>query len=240
MLAAPWLEVRCALGLLTRLPVDSPERGRSGSATFGLVGAGLGAVAALPALLVGDRSLLGAALALGVLALVSGALHLDGLADTADALAAVHAEAAQRALRDPAVGAAGASAIAIVLFVQAGSLSSVPPAALLPSLLVAGAVSRAVPAIAAPWLPRLERGFGAWFAAHSGRGGAAVALVTSLAVAVLVGPGWGAISWFSGLAAGLALLGLLTRRLGAVSGDGYGAAVEISFAASLVASAFTP
>jgi cobalamin synthase len=57
---------------------------------------------------------------------------------------------------------------------------------------------------------------------------------------VLVGPGWGAISWFSGLAAGLALLGLLTRRLGAVSGDGYGAAVEISFAASLVASAFTP
>jgi adenosylcobinamide-GDP ribazoletransferase len=239
-LAAPWLEVRCALALLTRLPLLVSGSERSGSAAFGLVGAGLGAVAALPTLLVGDRPLLGAALALGVLALVSGALHLDGLADIADALAAVHDEAAQRALRDPAVGAAGASAIAIVLLVQVGSLSSVPPAALLPSMLVAGAVSRAVPAIAAPWLPRMGRGFGAWFAAHSGRGGAAVAAATSFAVAVLVGHEWGAITWLIGTAAGLGLLILLSRRLGAVNGDGYGAAVEMSFAASLAASALAP
>jgi adenosylcobinamide-GDP ribazoletransferase len=239
-LAAPWLEVRCALGLLTRLPLRTPRPERSGSAAFGLVGAGLGAAAALPTLTVGDRPLLAAPLALAVLAVVSGVLHLDGLADIADAVAAANADAAQRALRDPAVGAAGASAIAIVLLVQAGSLSSMPSAALLPSLIVAGAVSRAVPAIAAPWLPRAELGFGAWFAAHSGRGGAAVAAATSLAVAVLVGHGWGSINWLIGTAAGLGLLILLSRRLGAVSGDGYGAAVEISFAASLVASAFTP
>jgi adenosylcobinamide-GDP ribazoletransferase len=239
-LAAPWLEVRCALALLTRLPLLISGSERSGSAAFGLVGAGLGAVAGLPTLFVGDRPLLGAALALGVLALVSGVLHLDGLADIADAVAAANAEAAQRALRDPAVGAAGASAIAIVLLVQAGSLTSIPSAGLLPCLLVAGAVSRAVPAIAAPWLPRAQRGFGAWFAAHSGPGGAAVAAATSLAVAVLIGHGWGAITWLIGTAAGIGLLILLSRRLGAVSGDGYGAAVEISFAASLVASAFTP
>lgn len=232
------LEVRCAVALLTRLRVAPEVVDRTGSAWFGLVGAVLGALAGAVALALGDeRRLLAAALALVVLALASGALHLDGLADTADALAAPNAANAERARRDPAIGAAGAAAVMLLLLADAAALASLPVSSLLPALVIAGSVSRAVPALAAPWAPRAEGGFGAWFAAHSGRGGSAAALGTSLAV-VLLAPGLvPAVGWLAGLAAGLGLLWLLARRFGAVTGDSYGAAVEVAFAASLVGGA---
>lgn len=232
------LEVRCAVALLTRLRVAPAAVERTGSAAFGLVGAVLGALAGAVALALGDeRRLLGAGLALGVLALASGALHLDGLADTADALAAPDPANAERARRDPAIGAAGAAAVALALLVDGAALASLPAGTLLPALAVAGSVSRAVPALAAPWAPRAEAGFGAWFAAHSGRGGSVVALGTSLAVAVLAGGLVAAAGWLAGVVAGLGLLGLLARRFGTVTGDGYGAAIEVAFAAALVGGA---
>ncbi len=232
------LEVRCAAALLTRLRVAPPTVERTGSAAFGLVGAVLGALAGAVALALGDdRALLGAALALGVLALASGALHLDGLADTVDALAAPDAANAERARRDPAIGAAGAAALTLVLLVEAAALASLPVGALLPALAVAGSASRAIPALAAPWTPRAEGGFGAWFTAHSGRGGSAAALGTSLAVVVLAPGLVSAAGWLAGVAAGVSLLWLLARRFGAVSGDGYGAAIEVAFAAALVGGA---
>jgi adenosylcobinamide-GDP ribazoletransferase len=236
LLAAILLELRCAVGLLTRLPVAGTRASRTGSAAFAVVGGALGALAATAALVVGEeRGLLAAAVALAVLALASGVLHLDGLADIADALAAPDASATERARRDPAIGAAGAAAIALLLLVQAAALATLPTREVLPGLVVAGAASRAVPAVAAPWAARADRGFGAWFASHSGRGGAAVALGTSLAIALLA-PGLPSpVGWLAGLSTGLALLALIAHRLGSVSGDGYGAAVEVAFASSLVA-----
>ena len=232
------LEVRCAVALLSRLRIAPAVVDRTGSAAFGLVGAVLGALAGAVALALGDeRRLLAAALALGILALASGALHLDGLADTADALAAPDPANAERARRDPAIGAAGAAAVALVLLVDTAALASLPAGTLLPALAVAGSVSRAVPALAAPWAPRAEGGFGAWFAAHSGRGGSVVALGTSMAVAVLAGDLVAAAGWLAGVIAGLGFLGMLARRFGTVTGDGYGAAIEVAFAASLVGGA---
>ena len=76
-----------AIALLTRVPVRTDGHAPAGAAAFGLVGAVLG-LAARSALLAGAAPLPGAVLALAVLAIASGALHLDGLADTADALVA--------------------------------------------------------------------------------------------------------------------------------------------------------
>lgn len=234
-------EVRSALSLLTRLPVRAAASSRTGSAAFALIGGGLGLSSAIPVLALGDdRRLLSAVLAVGLLALVTGALHLDGLADTADALAAPDPGEAERARRDPAVGAVGAVALTLVLALDVAALAAVPASAVVPALVVAGSVSRAVPAIAAPWAPHGAGGFGAWFAAASGRGGAAVAVLTSLAVALLL-PGDGPkLGWLVGLTGGLVLLGVLVRRFGTVNGDGFGAAVEVAFAASLVALAVAP
>ncbi|MCJ7710675.1 MAG: adenosylcobinamide-GDP ribazoletransferase, partial [Chloroflexi bacterium] len=65
-------EIRAATALLTRLPVRLPE-GRTGSAAFAVVGATLGALAAVPAVLLsGIAPLLGAMLALGAIELATG------------------------------------------------------------------------------------------------------------------------------------------------------------------------
>ncbi len=235
-LATVPLELRSALSLLTRLPGGAADSSRTGSAAFGLVGAGLGALAGATALVFGpDRSFLGAASALAVLTLVSGALHLDGLADVADALAAPNRRSAERARRDPAIGAGGAVAVALILLVDAAALAALPVADVVAALVVAGSISRAIPAVVAPWAALGKQGFGAWFAAHSGRGGAVISLATSLAFALLAHSLRSAAGWFVGLAAGLAVLAFLTRRMGPPTGDSFGAAVEVAFAASVVA-----
>ena len=81
--------MRTALALFTIVPVRAPatlrrERAAAALLWFPLVGAGLGAVAALPLAAVRawapHATLLGAALAVGLLALGSRGLHLDGLA----------------------------------------------------------------------------------------------------------------------------------------------------------------
>lgn len=232
------LEIRSAAGLLTRLPVAGAGTARTGSAAFALVGAGLGLLAATPIVAFGDAHRpLAAVLAIGLLALASGALHLDGLADTADALAAPDRTAAERARRDPAVGAAGAAAVALVLMLDATALAVVRTPDAASAVIVAGAVSRAVPALAAPWAPHADHGFGAWFAAVSGRGGAVAVALTTLATAFLL-PGAGPkVGVLAGLAGGLLLLAVLARRFGVVVGDSFGAAIEIAFAAALVAQA---
>lgn len=234
------LEIRSAIGLLTRFPVGVAETARTGSAAFALVGAGLGFVAATPVLAFGGANRpIAAVLGIGLLALLTGALHLDGLADTADALAAPDSATAERARRDPAIGAAGAVSLVLVLMLDVAALATLRAADVVPAIVVAGAVSRTVPAIAAPWFPHSGDGFGAWFASASGRGGALAATVTSLAIALLLPGAELRLGWLIGLASGLLLLVALTRRFGVVVGDGFGAAVEVAFAASLVAQAVT-
>jgi adenosylcobinamide-GDP ribazoletransferase len=232
-------EIRSATGLLTRFPVaKAGGTARTGSAAFALVGAGLGLLAATPIVAFGHaHQPLAAVVAIGLLTLVTGALHLDGLADTADALAASDPTTAERARRDPAVGAAGAAAVVLVLMLDAAALAAVRSPNAASAVVVAGAVSRAIPALAAPWVPRPDHGFGAWFAAASGRGGAAAVVLTSLALALLLpgtSPKFGVLA---GLIGGLVVLVVLVRRFGVASGDTFGAAIEVAFAASLFAQA---
>lgn len=66
------------------------------------------------------------ALVLAADLLVTGGLHLDGLADTADGLAARRRGGAlEEAMRDPRVGAVGAAALAVVLLVRFALLAAV-------------------------------------------------------------------------------------------------------------------
>jgi len=264
LLRRPWrdpaAELRAALALLTRLPVRAPE-GRTGSAAFAAVGAIVAGLAALPAaLLAGWAPLLGAMLTLGVIELLTGALHLDGLADTGDALAAPDPARAELARKDPRVGSAGAAAIVLVLGAAAGALVAIPGWALVGAVAVAGAVSRAVPAVVAPTLGRRrgvdpQPGFGAWFAATSGHGGAASSLATcafvaaaaaAAAIAMAPAPGQPAVAVVAlaagacaGLATGIAVTVWLRRSFGRLVGDHYGAAIEIAFLGALAAQAIT-
>ena len=236
--------LRAAVGVLTRLPVAAGDS-LSGAAACGLVGAALGCAAAVPLLVVGAVAPLAAgALSIGVAALATGALHLDGLADTADALAAPDPLRAEQARKDPRIGAAGAVAIAIAVLLDAAlvaaliDLAGAPRAAV--ALVVAFAGSRAAAAASVP----LARGrvratsSGGWFAARTGRAAALLALGTTFGIAVAGAVASGAPGLVVGLGLGLAAGALvaewLIRRRDGLDGDGIGAVVEVSFGAILL------
>jgi adenosylcobinamide-GDP ribazoletransferase len=256
-------EVMAAVGFLTRLPVGAvvtadPER--TGAAAFGLVGAAVGAGGAMALLVLGDRAPLAAGgIAVGAMAVVSGALHLDGLADTADALAAPNTATSNRARKDPATGPAGVAAIAIVLVIDVGLLETLAGGAaggsvvggpILAALawIVAAAGSRALPVLAvvlaAPsgtssGAPARD-GLGGWFAAHTGRWSALLATGSAVAVALAASVASGRPAFVLGAAGGIAIGVLLAGRLGNIrhglDGDALGAIVEVGFGAILLVS----
>jgi adenosylcobinamide-GDP ribazoletransferase len=192
--------------------------------------------------------LVGAFLALGAAALLTRGLHLDGLSDTADGLAASYDR--QRALavmRRGDVGPAGVVTVVLVLGVQAAALAQVP-AALAPAAALVGLTAGRLAVTLAcvrGMPPARPDGLGA---AVVGSVPVAplvvvVAVVTALAgsATALAGAGLlpGALAVPVGLAAAAVLLARCRRRLGGVSGDVLGACVEVAAAAALVSLAAT-
>lgn len=136
--------LRLAIGLFTVIPVagpsdPDPRTVRRAILFAPLVGLGIGLVTAAALFLarVGlDASftpqptssslaaLASATLAIVVLELLTGGLHLDGLADTADGLAARgDSDRTTQVMRDSSVGAIGSAAIVAVLLVQITALA---------------------------------------------------------------------------------------------------------------------
>jgi len=240
--------VRAAVGLLTRLPVGSAATDVPGAAAFAGVGAMVGVMAAVGLALLAHAGepVLGAITAVAVLATVSGGLHLDGLADTADALIAPDPGAAERAREDPAVGPGGAVALLLVLGGQVAALASVAaswgPIAAGSTLVVAAAVSRWLPVLAVVVLRgRIgQQGLGAWFSdAVSGRDAIAGAVTVTLLLAIAVALGGWAVAFggLAGAAVGLVAIASITGARGRLDGDGLGASVEIALLASLASMA---
>jgi adenosylcobinamide-GDP ribazoletransferase len=181
------------------------------------------------------------------MAILSGGLHLDGLADTVDALAAVGPDAAERARRDPAVGPAGATALILVLGLDVAMLANLLAngGAVYAGLacVVAGAVSRLVPAVVARLarLEAVEGGLGAWFVRRTSTRDVAIVVATCVVIALassIVAGGAELIA--AGLLGGIgatALSLVLVRLRHQLDGDLLGASVEITFAMTLFAAA---
>jgi adenosylcobinamide-GDP ribazoletransferase len=232
-----------AIALLTRLPVRT-DGSRAGAAAFGLVGAVLGLAAAAPLLILAP--LPGAVLALAILAVASGALHLDGLADTSDALAAPNPEAAERARQDPRAGAAGVVAIVLVLALDAAALAALAghTAAMAGGALVAAVAGSRAAATVAPFVSGSVRpGFGRWFAERTTPVDAALAILTAFVVGAaalaLTGSVSSLVAGLGAVAAGAAVAAVLGRLRGGLDGDACGAVIELSLAAGLVAASAT-
>ena len=241
----PGGEIAAAFAMLTQIPIRSSSRDATGAAAYGLVGAVVGALGGMVMVVLGGAvPTLAAVLAVGTMALASGAIHLDGLADTTDALLARDAAQAEIARKDPAIGSGGVVTVVLVLAVQVTALASL---AVLPggtgplvaglACLAAGAASRALPVVVV--LLRGDAigrvGLGAWFADRVGVADGAMAAVSAALVAVACGLLAGAIAFGAGIAAGAAV-GLVTglilvRARRQVDGDVLGATVELGFAA---------
>jgi len=232
---------RLAMQFLTRLPVpgvdDFSPLDLARSATwFPFVGLIVGAIVALVAFALGHRS---GALAgiVGVLAWVwlTGALHLDGLADLSDALGAAHRDPERflAVLRDPHVGTFGVVSVVLVLMLKAATLAVVTTNGLL-SLPLILAWARLGTLGWGRWLQPLKSGHGEQFAWRISIGWIAFWTVLLLAASVAFSPvlcaaplviiAWGA--W-------------LKARLGGMTGDCLGAGVEVTETALLLLVALT-
>jgi adenosylcobinamide-GDP ribazoletransferase len=239
--------VRLAVGTLTVLPVPPPRvvgPRVAGTAMMlaPLVVLPIAAAAALVAW-AGEAAqaapLLTASLAIAVLAIGSGVLHLDGLADTADGLA-VQGDRARRleVMRRGDVGPAGVVALLLVLLVQVSALAAVPAAGTLCLGVVASramlvvACARGVPAA------RVD-GLGSGVAGSVPPALAALVVAVVAAVAGFV-DGWRGVAGVSAaLVAAAGVLLVARRRLGGVTGDVLGACVELALAAYLVSQVVT-
>jgi adenosylcobinamide-GDP ribazoletransferase len=241
--ARGWGELVAAVGLLTRVPVVT-DANRVGAAAFGLVGGAIGLIgAAVLAVVSPIAGFAGPVLGLVTIAILSGALHLDGLADTADALAAPSAEAAERARRDPRAGPAGIVAIVAVLAIDWSFLSELlARSATLAAagLVIATTVSRALAAVS-PSLARqrFRDGLGAWFAARTTGVDGMISVITAVAIAAVLGTVLGRpvlvlVAVLGLMVGGMAVL-VVERLRGGLDGDGLGAIIEIALAGALFA-----
>jgi len=226
--------VLAALSFLSSVPVgrgvELSERDlRRGAALFPVVGGAIGALVALVAW--GSAHVL-PAFAAAVLGVATGvaataALHLDGLGDVADGIGASLAGGdPAEAMRDPRLGTFGIAAIALDLLLKVSLLSALVVTGFPWPIVAAGALSRLAPVAMAWRFPYAGGGTGTW--TRGIRSGVVViaavvaisisipsAGVATVWMAVAVGAASGLVGWWS------------IRRLGGITGDGFGAAIEL-------------
>jgi adenosylcobinamide-GDP ribazoletransferase len=253
--------LRLLLGTLTVLPVRAPatvDRRTAGRAMAlsPLAGLVLAVLVGVPLQAVQDwlpgSPLLLATLAVGTLALLTRGLHLDGLADTADGLGSGRdADRALAVMRRGDVGPFGVAAVVLVLLVQVAALAQclavgVGPAALGVALVVSrGSLALlctpAFPAARAEGLGRAVAGSVSVPWAAAGMALTALLVAGVVAGSAALGPSDEdrllrmLVVSALGLLPGLVLARRAVARLGGVTGDVYGAAVEVICASVLVA-----
>ena len=243
--------VRLSVGTLTIVPTGRVDVTRRSAA----IAMTIAPVAVLPLAVpvafvgwVGDQlstpALITAILVLGVIALGTRALHLDGLADTVDGLGAGgDRERALAVMRRGDVGPMGVVALVLVLGLQAAAASQLLTSSygwLVLAALVCVSRGALLLTCARPVRAARDAGLGAAVVGTVPLAvtlvGWAVLLVVSGLLAELVGlPAWqGVVAWAAAGATVMIMVGWCGRRLGGLTGDVLGACVELALAMALV------
>jgi adenosylcobinamide-GDP ribazoletransferase len=232
-----------AVTFLTAVPIGrGTEIGaielRRGMVFFPLVGAVVGAMTACVAWVAALALPPLPAAVLGVAAgvAVTGAMHLDGLADTADGIgSALSGGDPSTAMHDPRLGAFGVVAIAIDLLLKVSVLGALVAGPRFPLEAIAtSALGRAAAIALMTALPYAGSGTGAW-SRGAGLAPCLIGIAIASAVGLLtVGPVFGAMAVCAVVVA--ALVGRWSRRrLGGVTGDTLGATIEVTETLALTA-----
>lgn len=262
--------LKIALSLLTRWPVKiatpvNPKNQGTSVAYYAFVGLLIGALLytcayAATTFLPNVNPLLLAVVLVSIWVIITGALHLDGLADSADAWLGGYGDQARTLaiMKDPACGPAGVIALVLVLLGKTAALSALltyldsnlptnthdlpaltHASALLP-LLIAPLLGRAACSALFLILPYVrENGIGhsaaQTFNQRLAQTPTQIALIISIALTLLCG------QWLMLLVAMVVLLAgiyMMRQRLGGFTGDTAGALVEVVEVMGLVAVSF--
>lgn len=242
-----------AVAFLTRVPVPTRRRFDLAQAAWafpvvgGLLGLLLGAVGVAAAHPFGW--FVAAVVVVTLEVILTGALHLDGLADCADGTGGHDRAARLRIMKDHSVGVYGVTAVVLDLLLKVALVGAVldaaDPAVVLIIMTIAWTLSRAAMLPLAAWLP-YARDEGTGRALVQGLSTGRVAAAGIMAV-VLVGVA----TWAGTAATGpelalplllpvvavtlsVLLIGAWARRtLGGVTGDVLGATAEVTLLAAL-------
>ncbi len=237
-----------ALQFLTRLPVtisttaDDRDVGRS-LLWYPMVGLFIGlALAALAWALGGVPVGLRAALILCAWVLITGALHLDGLADSADAWMGGlgDRERTLAIMKDAYSGPGAVVALVIVLIVKFAALETILAGGDWKPLVLAPLLGRTILPLLFITTPYVRHGgLGTPMSQYLPRRTAvAVVLATALAVPAFTGKP-GAVSIATAAAVFILLRAMMRRRLQGTTGDTAGAMVELVETAILTSIAIT-
>lgn len=226
-----------AIRFLTIVPVpgaglEGPDALGRAAVWFPVVGLALGLLLAATDRLLSwpFPPLLAALLVLTLWKLLTGGIHLDGLADCLDGLGADDPGERLAIMRDSRIGAFGALGLILLLLLSLGALAELAPPGRGATLILAPLVGRYAPLLMARTFPPAspDSGYGGAFM----RSVSGTAVVTG-GVVVAVGAGLtlglrGEIAAAAGLAAALVAGRVFSRRLHGLTGDGLGAGVELA------------
>lgn len=226
-----------AIAFLTVIPVPDGLKSRRENGMFaGYPLAGIVIGILLAAAAEGARWLFPPAVAAAALVtvtlLLTGALHLDGLADCADAFYG-HRDRVEvlRILKDPRVGAMGAAAIGVDLLLRGTAFFSLPAGLLVLALPVACLFSRSVVLLALRILPYAREEPGIINGRDLSGPGLTVLGATAVLLAIILQP----IPGLAALAAVAVFWRISGKKIGGCTGDVLGATIEIGEAVFFVA-----
>jgi adenosylcobinamide-GDP ribazoletransferase len=239
-------QIRLAASFLTIIPLaglrpESPEAVAASLGWFPMVGFALGAALALQdaifAHLLGGA--ISALLVVLTLTAITGAVHLDGLADTADALGAGrNRERALEILRDSRIGSFGAAAVFFALALEVTAIAQSAGAARHAAIFAAVGISRwAMVAVSGLDYLRPDGAGAALLGSRARQSNLTIASLT-VAGAILPIPGTHVVSAVVvAIAIVIAMRAFFRRWLGGVTGDLIGACGMIVEVAVLIAMA---
>jgi adenosylcobinamide-GDP ribazoletransferase len=240
-------DLRIGISLCTRLPIGPAGAIGEGdvaraSWTFPIAGllVGLtGAIAYWLAVCVNVAPLPAAALALAAMLLLTGAMHEDGLADTADGLGGATREKKLEIMRDSRIGTFGACALAVSLMLRWSALADIAEPRVVALALICAHVSARACLPAFMYLVPPARADGL----SSGAGQPPFAsVITALLLGIVslllaFGPTGAMVTMLLLLLVALVLARVATRQFGGQTGDVLGALEQIGEAAVLLVSA---
>ncbi len=246
---AMWRALVSATGFLTRLPVPNVAlveadvaRGAGFFAWVGALIASLLLLAQLALLPLGPSVC--AMCIVAAWAWLTGALHLDGLADTVDGLSGGRGdrERTLAIMRDSRIGAHGAVALFIVLALKWAALEQLFRASN-PLWLAAPVVARFVcTALLALFSYAREQGLGSAFAGRVGLAEVMIGFAVFIPIGAWLGPHLPLVAFAALAGAACAFLVALKARahLGGLTGDVHGAAIEVCEVGMLLALGWSP
>jgi adenosylcobinamide-GDP ribazoletransferase len=232
-----WGDVPAALGLLSRVPVRvdfdrATARGAKAAWAWPVAGVVIGALVvgvAVVALALGLSPALAAGLVLVVQAVLTGAMHEDGLADCADGFwGGWTPERRLEIMKDSRIGAYGVIALVLSLVLRWQGLALVLEAGLWPVLIGLAAMSRAPMVVLMAALPGARAG---GLGQSVGRPGVATAV---LACAVALVAGGAGLGWLVlpvavvMVAMGLGWAMVCRAKIGGQTGDTAGALQQLA------------